>query len=501
MCYVTFVFRSKLFTSGCIILGCVTAIFVLFLTVILQSHIYSDSFISYQIYRFSMSRKMNVNRLSKLELEYELTVRGIGIGTVEQMRSSLSVALRMEREGDGVLKPPHPYSFDEDVAAVQDKIAELSASVASFGGDSRSTEYLKLETKFSHLLGRVERIVADEKDVKTKDTRSELMGQVFALLGNFEEKVKSFRRKRSCSTPIGLEILEGGHKDPEPEGEPDAFDLPEHLSMSHGQSASCSFIKPLPVAKWNLKFSGDKRSMSVNSFLEQVDELCVARRVSKAELFKQAFDLFSGKALIWYRATRKQVHSWDELVECLREEFQPIDYDEKLLDEIKRRTQGKDETIGIYLSVMSSLFGRLACPVSETARLKILLRNISPFYQSQLGLVEVNSIDDLRTYCRKLEARRESVEAFTFPSRHSSTLEPDLAYVDVDDSVVAIENAAAGLQLEGSSSKCFNCGMSGHMAKGCLAPKRKYCYRCKKEGFTVVTCPNCSRSGNGNRRS
>lgn len=443
---------------------------------------------------------MKVNRLNKQELEYELTVRGIGTGTVEQMRSSLSLLLRMEKQGDAVKRPPHPYTFEDDAAAVEEKLVELSEIVSNFDGDGTSSDFLKLETKFSHLLGRVERMVIDEKDTGSKETRSKLMGNIFALMGNFEGKVRTFRKRRTSSTPVALEVLEEKREETDSEFESEDFDLSDRQESSCARP-SCSFSKPLAVAKWNLKFAGDKKSMSVNSFLEQVDELCIARRVSKTELFSQAVDLFVDKALIWYRATRKQVHSWDDLVHNLREEFQPINYDEKLLDEIKRRTQGKDESIGIYLSVMSSLFGRLSCPVSEAARLKILLRNILPFYQTQLGLVEVTSVTQLRTLCRKLEARRESVEAFSLPSRHTNTLEPDLAYIGIEEDFVQAVNVQPSANSSRSDAKCFNCGMPGHRARGCMAPKRKYCYRCKKEGYTVNTCPDCSRSGNGNRRS
>lgn len=98
------------------------------------------------------------------------------------------------------------------------------------------------------------------------------------------------------------------------------------------------------------------------------------------------------------------------------------------MDEIKRRTQRPEESIGIYLAVMSALFRRLTCPVSEAARLKIILKNLSPFYQPHLVLIDVHSIDHLRTVCRKLEEKRLAVESFQLPSRKNA-LEPDLACV------------------------------------------------------------------------
>lgn len=84
-----------------------------------------------------------------------------------------------------------------------------------------------------------------------------------------------------------------------------------------------------------------------------------------------AVDLFKGKALIWYWSICPLVSSWNDLSIKLKREFQPFDYDILLWEEIKRRTQGKDETIGVYVAVTENLFKRLGAPVSETAKLAI----------------------------------------------------------------------------------------------------------------------------------
>lgn len=94
--------------------------------------------------------------------------------------------------------------------------------------------------------------------------------------------------------------------------------------------------------KWGLKFRG-AHNESLSAFLQSVDELCVARNVSQAQLMRSALDLFEGRAKQWYRSIRKSVNSWVELVSALKEEYQPHDYEEKLLEEIKNRTQEERE--------------------------------------------------------------------------------------------------------------------------------------------------------------
>ncbi|XP_033231550.1 zinc finger protein GIS2-like, partial [Belonocnema kinseyi] len=41
---------------------------------------------------------------------------------------------------------------------------------------------------------------------------------------------------------------------------------------------------------------------------------------------------------------------------------------------------------------------------------------------------------------------------------------------------------------------CFNCDQPGHYRKGCAAPRRLRCYKCKTVGYTTRDCPK----GSGN---
>ncbi|KAK9680154.1 hypothetical protein QE152_g39324 [Popillia japonica] len=80
---------------------------------------------------------------------------------------------------------------------------------------------------------------------------------------------------------------------------------------------------------------------------------------------------------------------------------------------MKRRTQGSDETIGMFVAVMSVYFDRLeqiGCPLPyhESARLKFLLRNLTPYNQQQLSLVTITSVEQLKKVGRQIEQARAS---------------------------------------------------------------------------------------------
>lgn len=112
------------------------------------------------------------------------------------------------------------------------------------------------------------------------------------------------------------------------------------------------------------------------------------------------------------------------LIIRLCNEFQLINYNEKLIATIEQRTtQGSDKGIKFYINSIESLLMRLNCSVSETAQLKVIIGNLLPCYQFQLGLIEVNSIHHFQTLCRQFEARRNAIKNFKPPNRNSRASE------------------------------------------------------------------------------
>lgn len=335
-----------------------------------------------------MSRKIQVNRLVQDELAYELTIRGIPTGTVQEMRQRLSSAIRLENSGESLRYSNHPYTYEQDAEAVTQKVAYLKAALVEYRRPKSSSECAKYNTQLTHLLGRVERMVATNEEERT--TSALLLGETLTLMEMLEERSAEAEGDVE-DAPVNLNVLEEGVFNQgvasERRSTPGRQGNISYFSAQHtAQSA-----KSTPPSKWNLKFSGDKKGLSLNAFLEKANELCLARHVSPSELLNSKIDIFEGRACTFYRAVRGSIETWEEFIKLFRDEFHPADYNEILLEEIKR-TQGPDESSGIYLAIMDGFFRRMTCKISEEVKLKIILRNLQPFYQQQLALVDVKSI-------------------------------------------------------------------------------------------------------------
>lgn len=436
--------------------------------------------------------KNEINRLNSAELTFELESRGLSAGTVVEMRKSLGNIFKLE--SSGMFKAVEcAIPFEDNLQTIKEYTVELNSFFEEFTGDISCSNFKRVSAIMCHTLRRVEACKAVDNEQRKK--LNEALLSLHNIKGEYEAKVKRFRKRDSSECAIDLSCLnindeEENDSATSEEDEHEFRSIRESLHSSTKMTPVRSY-KTVPVSKWNLKFSGSGQ-MSLSAFLEHVEELRVARGVSKEELYISAIDLFTDKALLWYRANRKKAVDWNGLVKLLKDEFHSVDYDERLFDEIKVRTQGPTESIGMYLAVMDTMFGRLSARISEQQQLKIILRNITPFYQNQLGLIDVKSKQELLDLGRRLEARKLYMDSYVPPARRKTALEPDLAYLEApaSHSLALTESTTQNITV-----KCYRCGQSGHKAFACQNKAyNKYCYRCKKEGFTVRTCPNCSLS-------
>jgi hypothetical protein len=201
----------------------------------------------------------------------------------------------------------------------------------------------------------------------------------------------------------------------------------------------------------------------------------------------------------------------------LRLDFLPIDYELALWDEIRSRTQGSTERPLIFIAIMENLFKRCINPVAEFVLLKLIIRNLLPYYQQQLSLRQPMSILELKTLCRMIEDTKIRSEKFQSPPLcNANTLEPELAFkkpflkyaqktnISLLDSTN--EHSNNGLQRNhsyqnnlvqdklnsiNSKIRCYNCDEFGHTYQKCTKKKNIFCYTCGKKNVIKPKCSDC----------
>lgn len=440
---------------------------------------------------------MKINYLNKAMLTHELGVRGVPISddrTVDQLRAALRPILRLEKLNKSFSYPPYTLSFADEQTHINDIIAKLELSLASLSGPPDVPTFDRIQSRLVHALGRIDRIPQALLTPEEQIAKSQLLLRVLTaldVLSNSSSRSNDNERSRSSSMSSESSTGEA------------AATAPRAMSTPTGRhnavSSSGSAVR-FNLEKWGVKFTGDASHFSVHSFLERVSELRVARGVSEGELYRCAVDLFAGRALDWFRASRGRFHDWATLSALLVRHFEPPDYRHRLFREILDRTQGPSEGIVDYLTCMSALFRRHG-ELTPESQLDIIIRNLSPFYTTQLPLVE--SIDELEKEALKLESRKFRVDTYVPPPRRAPGLvEPDFACVGhgsvrvARPSVSCVERTEAvspGVaEVRTNPQLCWNCGQSGHFGRDCSGPRRKHCYGCGAPDVTVRTCAKCS---------
>lgn len=420
---------------------------------------------------------MDLQRLNKGELQYELRVRGVKDltgETVVSMRIKLKELMRDESFGEVAFEESFKPELDKELSICIAKVAELDNYVKNQVVISlHSNESRYIDTKLRHLFSRLERLKSEDKAFN-KNVH-ELVVKLNQIESAFDDKLSKDDSKPEHVT-LPSNLVHRDDSGPSDVASP-ALGLPRQR---------------IPVHKWDISFSGDRGSLSVNAFLERLDELRVSRGVSTEDLKDSVVELLRGSALVWYRSVRDRLRSWADFVEQLRRDFLPCDYEHDLWAEIRARRQGANERVSEYVAAMLNLFNRLPRVPAEEEKLAILRRNVAPYYIHGLGLQEIGTVEELVQGCRRLEAAKEMASRSRSVLSRTSYLEPDLAYVDP---------RASGSKGHEVNSICWNCEAEGHTFSRCSKPKNKlFCYRCGKQGVTKFQCECNSKNGLQGRR-
>lgn len=297
--------------------------------------------------------------------------------------------------------------------------------------------------------------------------------------------------------------------------------------------------KAVPVHTWKVTFSGENRKMSdtdvgANEFIYRVNVNKRMQGLSDADILSQVGFLLTHSASTWYLACQHMFTSWQSFVEAMRRTFLSAYHMIDAMDEISRRTQGKTESARAFLYHMVMLFRALPCGVEEHIQTHIIVRNLLPEIQANVGPWGPTTIAELerilgsmqprslqqtvvenkppvrRAFVRKVNAvedvgedKGESVFEITEEElcairRERETRKNNGVVVPKGTTSAIVkktdrarpENA---LRLE--DMKCFNCQEMGHSFRKCPKDRvGKFCFRCGKPDVTTNDCVDCPKN-------
>ncbi|XP_045482562.1 uncharacterized protein LOC123686454 [Harmonia axyridis] len=183
----------------------------------------------------------------------------------------------------------------------------------------------------------------------------------------------------------------------------------------------------IPIHKWNIYFDGTD---SVIGFIEEIERLAESRKTSLEHVFESIYELLRKDAKDWFIPRRGLFRNWDDFKTQLKEAFLPVNYEENLLDEIKKRMQGPDEKLLLYVTRMQNLFQKLTCNrPTEDEQIRLIRQRLLPSLQQALAFQETTTYDELLKKGKVFEMVQWQMGHYTKPPVKPSLIdEPHLTY-------------------------------------------------------------------------
>lgn len=449
-----------------------------------------------------MSRQIKYLQLTKPELTYEVRIRAEEPkDRVEELRQQIA-KLSLKFPAEDILDSC--YEIVEDIIGINHTLAKTSINLASLKEDPQKSLLERTHTYLNHVYHRLNRLSPTETPEQ---------------LTQLKEAQEFYKEQWSTLQEIFTSI---GRNDPAPRVDV-LYDIPKASTDEpkiDTQLASCDLAHNIKVTCDRLtsdisKIKYDGKSC-VRSFITRVEEFRVAKDISESKILKLATEIFTGDALHWYRSIKDTIVSWSDLLELLKDDFDVVDFDYRMLNEIRNRSQGSSESITIYLAIIHGMFNKLSRKLSEQEQLEIILHNIRPSYSSVLVTCpNITSIASLRSLCKNFERIKAQTDDFKEPPPVSSnTLAPEYAYQMRKDTSKTVSklpqtqsnsnytyqrptyNRPYNVSAIRDDVFCYRCRVNTHTMRQCTAERTIKCFRCGLKDYRTPDCPKCNPKDN-----
>lgn len=270
------------------------------------------------------------------------------------------------------------------------------------------------------------------------------------------------------------------------------------------------------VRKWDLHFEGQTNETVM--FLERLEELRDAYAIPREELLRALPELLKGSALLWYRNNKSKWRFWHHFEKDFRRHFLPQDFELRMEEEIRSRTQGAKEKARDYLTAMQTLIRRHG-NCNERAELARIYRNLRPEYKSYIRVRDFSTIEELVQLTEEFEQLQTETSAFRPPPKPAQAYIAETAYKEPEDTKTQkapgvvrgnpgrqnfeetgaqrIRPEPRAIMPSGSEQyipnydkerNCQRCGDASHSRTRCNNKARIFCWTCGKLNVFTKSC-------------
>ncbi|CAB0043861.1 unnamed protein product [Trichogramma brassicae] len=137
------------------------------------------------------------------------------------------------------------------------------------------------------------------------------------------------------------------------------------------------------LQNWKISFAGGDRAKA-EMFITRLAKCRAGTSVDDQRLIDAVQATLNGEADLWYRAARPSFKSWERFESSFRKMFIGKLGEFKLLQELRNRKQGEEESIVTFIVYFNFYLSHLTEKPSRREQVKIAWNNIRPAYRSAL---------------------------------------------------------------------------------------------------------------------
>ncbi|XP_053691542.1 uncharacterized protein LOC128740057 [Sabethes cyaneus] len=261
------------------------------------------------------------------------------------------------------------------------------------------------------------------------------------------------------------------------------------------------------VEKWKLRFSGDPRLMSVESFLYKAKKLAEREGVPRQVLLRDIHMLLEGSASDWFFTYVDDLDTWEAFEAGITFRFGNPNMDQGIRSKIQDRRQQRGEPFIAFVSEIEKLNRMLSQPLSRRRKFEVIWDNMRQHYRSKISIVEVKDLQQLIKLNHRIDAADPQLQQISEGPIRRPVNQIDAEYSDSEMEQEASINAVQGrsngeqMRLNGRSNlrptrelhtavgqqaqsnslgACWNCQEMGHAWRQCVKPKLIFCYGWKR---------------------
>lgn len=256
------------------------------------------------------------------------------------------------------------------------------------------------------------------------------------------------------------------------------------------------------IRGWGLKYDGEKTSMPVGDFFFRVETHRRRDLLSGRQVLDNFHLMIGGKADDFYWQTlrhnraRGVQFTWEELKNLFFKEFQTYRSGIGLMRDLMNLRQGRDENFNALYKRFSQLHDHLHTAMEEREIVELLRGSLREDISSLIFAAEIKNVEQLRNLVQRAETQiSQKRNQWGTIQRRISELS-----VEENESQTRTTYRPRPRPRKARIAKwiCWNCDETGHGYMTCAKERRLFCYKCGEKEVTCLNCPKCRQ---GNRRA